>query len=326
MKKVIIRSMLFLFFATIFFMVEPGQVKAEKIFITIGTGGEDGVYYPTGNAICNLVSKGMRKHGIKCSVEVTGGSVYNLNSIAAGDFDLGIVQSDTQYNAYNGKGTFEVTGANKNLRSLFSVYPEPFTLVARADSGIHKFEDLKGKRVNIGNPGSGSRETMDLLMQAFGWTSDDFEAALELKSNDQSKALCDNKVDAIIFIGGHPSDSIKEATTLCDCVMVEVAGPVIDKLVAEYPFYRTATIPGGIYKGADKDTLTFGAGATFVSSAMVSEKVAYNIVKFVFENFDEFRSFHPAFADLKKEDMVKAGLTAPLHDGAVKYYKEAGLM
>ncbi len=209
---------------------------------------------------------------------------------------------------------------------MFSVHPEPFTVVARADSGIENFMDLKGKRVNIGNPGSGQRGTMEVLMEAAGIEMSDLKLASELKAAEQSKALCDNKVDAMVYVVGHPNGSIKEATTSCDSVLVDVDGPAVDKLIKENPYYRTATIPGGMYRGTDEDTKTFGVGATFVTSAKVPEKVIYNVVKAVFENFNDFKKLHPAFSVLKKEEMIKDGLSAPLHKGAVKYYKEAGLM
>lgn len=302
-----------------------GSALADT-FITIGTGGVTGVYYPTGGAICRLVNKGRKEHGVRCSVESTGGSVYNLNTIRAGELDMGVAQSDWQYHAYNGTSKFEEAGANKDLRAVFSVHPEPFTVVARADAGIKTFADLKGKRVNIGNPGSGQRGTMEVVMSAMGWTKDDFALASELKSAEQSKALCDNKIDAMVFTVGHPSGSIKEASTSCDSVVVAVEGEVIDKLVGDNDYYRHATIPGGMYRGTDNDVNTFGVGATFVSSTNASEEVVYTVVKSVFENFDSFRKLHPAFKNLKKEEMIKDGLSAPLHDGAAKYYKEAGLM
>jgi hypothetical protein len=301
------------------------QAEAQQ-FVTIGTGGVTGVYYPTGGAICRLVNKGKKEHGIRCSVESTGGSVYNLNTIAAGELDMGVAQSDTQYFAYKGTGAFSEQGPNNDLRSVFSVHPEPFTVVARKDSGIKNFEDLKGKRVNIGNPGSGQRDTMDVLMNVYGWTTADFKLASELKASEQASALCDNKVDAMIYVAGHPNGSIKEATTSCDSVMVNVAGPKIDKLIKENSYYRKAIIPGGMYLGTDEDTMTFGVGATFVSSAKVPTDVIYNVVKAVFDNFEDFQKLHPAFANLKKEEMVKDGLSAPLHDGAIKYYKEVGLL
>ena len=295
-------------------------------FITIGTGGVTGVYYPTGGAICRLVNKGRKEHGVRCSVESTGGSVYNLNTIRAGELDMGVAQSDWQYHAYNGTSKFKDKGANKDLRAVFSVHPEPFTVVARADSGIKNFGDLKGKRVNIGNPGSGQRGTMEVLMAAKGWTKKDFSLVSELKAAEQSQALCDNKIDAMIYTVGHPNGSIKEATTSCDTILVPVTGPAVEKLVADNDYYRVATIPGGMYTGSPNDTTTFGVGATFVSSTNTPADTVYHVVKSVFENFDSFRKLHPAFGNLKKEEMAKDGLSAPIHDGAAKYYKEAGLM
>ncbi|MCP4690652.1 MAG: TAXI family TRAP transporter solute-binding subunit [Desulfobacterales bacterium] len=324
MKKTLIIGMAVLFGLALFMGSAPAE--AEQTFVTIGTGGVTGVYYPTGGAICRLVNKSRKVHGIRCSVESTGGSVYNLNTIRAGELDMGVAQSDWQYHAYNGTNKFKAKGPNKDLRAVFSVHPEPFTVVARADSGIKNFADLKGKRVNIGNPGSGQRGTMEVVMGAYGWTKKDFKLASELKSAEQSKALCDNKIDAMVFTVGHPSGSIKEASTSCDSVLVNVTGPKIDKLVKDADYYRTATVPGGMYRGTPGDCKTFGVGATFVSSAKVPENVIYNVVKAVFENFDQFKKLHPAFKNLKKEEMIKDGLSAPLHDGAVKYYKEVGLM
>ena len=326
MRKALIFGVVLVFGMALFMGAAPTTVKAETKFVTIGTGGVTGVYYPTGGSICRLVNKSRKEHGIRCSVESTAGSVYNLNTIAAGELDMGVAQSDWQYHAYHGTSKFEKQGPNKNLRAVFSVHPEPFTVVARADSGIKDFMDLKGKRVNIGNPGSGQRGTMEVVMKALGWTKDDFKLASELKSAEQSKALCDNKVDAMVFTVGHPSGSIKEATTTCDSIIVPVTGKVIDKLVKDNDYYRTATIPGGMYRGTATDTKAFGVGATFVTSAKVPENVIYNVVKAVFENFDDFKKLHPAFKVLKKEEMIKDGLSAPLHMGAMKYYREAGLM
>lgn len=299
--------------------------NAEQ-FISIGTGGVTGVYYPTGGAICRLVNKGRKQHGIRCSAESTGGSVYNLNTIREGELDFGVAQSDWQFHAYNGTSKFKDKGANSKLRAVFSVHAEPFTVVARKDAGIRTFDDLKGKRVNIGNPGSGQRGTMEVLMEAKGWGKNDFAVASELKASEQSQALCDNKIDAMVYTVGHPAGSIKEATTSCDSVLVEVAGSAVGKLVGDNDYYRWATVPGGMYRGNPDDTKTFGVGATFVTSADVPEKVVYEVVRAVFDNFDSFRKLHPAFANLKEAEMIKDGLSAPLHPGAAKYYKERGWM
>ncbi len=312
--------------AVIGLSLSAGSADAAQKFISIGTGGVTGVYYPTGGAICRLVNKSRKEHGIRCSVESTGGSVYNINTIRAGELDMGVAQSDWQYHAYNGTSKFEDQGAFKELRAVFSVHPEPVTIVARKDANIKKVMDLKGKRVNIGNPGSGTRASWEVMADTLGFGDDALALATEFKSSEQSQALCDNKIDAFFFLVGHPSGSIKEASTSCESNLVEVAGPKIDKLVADASYYRTATIPGGMYTGTPDDTKTYGVGATFVSSTNTDANTVYHVVKAVFENFDTFKKLHPAFQVLKKEEMIKDSLSAPLHDGAAKYYKEAGLM
>lgn len=298
---------------------------AQERFITIGTGGQTGVYYVVGQSICRLVNRASAENNLKCTAPSTGGSVANINAIKAGDMDMGVAQSDAQFNAYNGVGDFEGDKFDKE-RAVFSVHPEPFTVVARADSGIKTFADLKGKRVNIGNPGSGQYATMGVVMDALGWTTDDFALASELKPAEQSAALGDNKVDAIIYTVGHPNGSIQEATSTVDAKLIPVDGPEIDKLIDDNPYYAKATIPGGMYAGNDKDVTTFGVKATFVTSADVPDDVVYAVVKAVFDNFDRFKGLHPAFANLNEEEMISAGLSAPLHPGAVKYYKERGWM
>jgi hypothetical protein len=299
----------------------------EQRFMTIGAAGITGVYYPVGGAICRLVTKDRDRHGIRCSVESTGGSVYNIDTIRAGELDMGVVQSDVQYTSFKGAGEeFRDQGPFEDLRAVFSVHAEPFTVVARADAGIAAFDDLKGKRVNVGNPGSGQRSTMEVLMAAKGWTIDDFARASELKSAEQSEALCDDKFDAMVFTVGHPSGSIQEATTSCDARLIPVTGPEVDQLVAQNPYYAKAVIPGGMYPGTDQDVATFGVKATLVTRADVPEDVVYEVTRAVFANFEEFKKLHPAFANLTKEEMIAQALSAPLHPGAAKYYKEAGLM
>jgi len=303
-----------------------GTAQAQQQFISIGTGGVTGVYYPTGGAICRLVNKGRKDHGIRCSAESTGGSIYNINTVRAGELEFGVAQSDWQYHAYNGTSKFEDQGKFEALRAVFSVHPEPFTLMAKGGSGITSFEDLKGKRFNVGAPGSGVRATAEVVMDAYGMTIDDFSVASELKGSEMAQALCDDKFDAMTYTIGHPAAAVTEATNTCEVDFIDVTGPVIDKLIEENPFYRTAVIPAEMYKGQDKDNSTFGVGATFVSSADVSDEVVYVVVKAIFDNFEDFKKLHPAFAGLQEEQMISDGLSAPLHDGAVKYYKERGWM
>ena len=323
MKKALIFNMAVLFGLVLFMGTTPTKAT-DQTFVTIGTGGVTGVYYPTGGAICSMLSKTRKDHGIRCSLESTGGSVYNLNTIAAGELDMGVVQSDWQHHAYYGTSKFKDKGPNKDLRAVFSIYSEPFTVLVRKDSGIKNFQDLKGKRVNIGNPGSGQRGTMEVVMKALGWTKADFKLASELKSTEQAKALCDNKIDAMVFTVGHPSGSIKEVTSSCDSMLINVTGPEIDKLVKDNDYYKVATIPGGMYRGTATDTKTFGVSATLVTSNKVPDKVIYNVTKAVFENFDQFKKLHPSYAALNKESML-AGLSAPIHSGAARYYLEKNL-
>jgi uncharacterized protein len=300
-----------------------GAAQAQQKFITIGTGGVTGVYYAVGGAICRLMNKDRRTHGIRCSVESTGGSAYNVNTIKAGELDFGLAQSDVQYNSAKGLGAFK-DNAFPELRAVFSVHPEPFTVLARKEINAGKFEDLKGKRVNVGNPGSGTRASMEELLGALGWKLSDFSLASELKADEHGPALCDNKIDAFFYGVGHPSANIQDPTTTCGAKLVAITGPAVDKLVAEKPYYAKATIPGGLYNSNPQPTQTYGVLATLVTSAQVPEETIYQLVKATFDNFNEFKSLHPAFANLDPAKMVKDGLSVPLHPGAVRYYKEKG--
>jgi uncharacterized protein len=302
--------------------VTPAQ--AQQKFITIGTGGVTGVYYAAGGAICRLVNKDRAKHGIRCSVESTGGSVFNVNTIKAGELDMGVAQSDVQFNAVKGAANFQKDGAFKELRAVFALHPEPVTVVARKEANAKSFADFKGKRFNVGNPGSGTRSSLEELIAAMGWKLSDFSLASELKADEHGPALCDGKIDGFFYLVGHPSANIQDPTTVCGAKLVPVTGPAVDKLVKEKPYYAKATIPAGLYPGNEQATQTYGVLATMVSSSKVPADTVYQVTRAVFENFDEFKKLHPALANLDPKSMIKDGLSAPLHDGAVKYYKEKG--
>ena len=299
---------------------------AEQKFVTIGTGGVTGVYYAAGGAVCRLMNKDRAKHGIRCSVESTGGSVYNVNTIKAGELDFGVAQSDVQYNAIKGLAQFKEGGAHADLRAVFSVYPEPLTVLARKEAGVTRFEDFKGKRFNVGNPGSGTRDTINTLMTALGMKTSDFTLTSELKPDEHGAALCDNKIDGFGYVVGSPAANIQDPTTTCGAKLVPITGPAVDKLLKEYPYFAVATIPGGMYPNNPDPIKTFGVMASFVTSAKVPDDVVYAMVAAVFNNFEEFKKLHPAFANLDPKDMVKSGLSAQLHPGAIKYYKEKGWM
>ncbi|MGE4337949.1 MAG: TAXI family TRAP transporter solute-binding subunit [Pigmentiphaga sp.] len=304
----------------------PGTAQAQQSFVSIGTGGVTGVYYAAGGAICRLVNKDRAEHGTRCSVESTGGSVFNVNTIKAGELDLGVVQSDVGYNAYNGAGQFKDAGKFDKLRSVFSLHPEPFTVVTRKELDAKSFDDLKGTRFNVGNPGSGTRASMEQYLAARGWTLNDFALASELRPDEHGAALCDGKIDGFLYAVGHPSANIQDPTTTCGAKLTPLTGEAVDELVAEFPYFAKVNIPGGMYPNNPDDVPTYGVTATFVTSADVPDQSVYLVVKAVFENFEDFKRLHPALAHLEKEDMVKNGLSAPLHPGAEKYFKEQGLL
>ncbi|SMC21045.1 hypothetical protein SAMN02746041_01109 [Desulfacinum hydrothermale DSM 13146] len=307
-------------------LVVPAQAKTT--FVTIGTGGITGVYYPTGGAICRIVNKKRDEYGIRCTVESTGGSVFNINAVLAGDLEFGICQSDRQYQAINGLAEWKDKGPQKDLRAIFSIHPESITLVAAEDAGIKSIKDLKGKRVNIGNPGSGQRQNSIDALTAFGINWEKDIHAEQVKAAEAPGLLQDGRIDAFFYTVGHPSGAIKEATAGRRKVrIVPIEGPELQALLNKYPYYAKATIPIKFYPRATnkEDVPTFGVKATFVTSAKVPEKVVYAIVKEVFDNLEAFKKLHPAYSVLTKENMLE-GLSAPFHPGALKYYKEVGLM
>jgi TRAP transporter TAXI family solute receptor len=334
MKKTFIFCTILLFGLSLFMGCGPSEKEQAQApeaapkatFVTIGTGGITGVYYPTGGAIARIVNKKKDEYGIRCTVESTGGSVFNVNAIMAGDLEFGVVQSDRQYQAINGLAEWADKGKQEDLRAVFSIHPESITLVATVDSGVKDIKDLRGKRVNIGNPGSGQRQNSIDALEAVGIDIDKDIVAEGVKAAEAPGLLQDGRIDAFFYTVGHPSGAIKEATAGATKVrFVTISG--IDKLLAEYPYYAKSFIPVELYPGAvnKQDVETFGVKATFVTSAKVPDNVVYAITKEVFENFESFKKLHPAYAVLTKEGMLE-GLSAPIHPGAMKYYKEAGLM
>lgn len=308
--------------ATLAFSPVKQATALDPSTFYIGTAGIEGVYYPAAGAMCILMERS--KFPRKCRALSTGGSIYNLNAVRLHELDMGIAQSDWQYHAYNGTALFERIGPDKNLRSVFSLHSEPFTLIARRDSGITRLDDLKGKRVNIGSPGSGMRATMEMLMQAKGWTVRDFKSVSEKKVTEQGKELCANNIDAMVYSGGHPNGAVQEVTTLCDAVIIPVEGPVVDTLMERFPFYTQAVIPGGMYNGNPDNINTFGVKATLVTNADEDEEIIYLFVKNIFDDFDTFKTLHPVFSRLNPESMVNDGNIAPFHPGAARYFKERG--
>ena len=325
MKKVLVIGIALVFGFAVFMGGTPTTAQAKTTYVTIGTGGITGVYYPTGGAIAKIVNQKRAEYGIRCTVESTGGSVFNVNAVMSGDLDFGVVQSDRQYQAVHGLEEWKDAGPQKDLRAVFSIHPESITLVAAVDAGIKSITDLKGKKVNIGNPGSGQRQNSIDALEAVGINYEKDLQAEGIKAAESAGLLQDGRIDAFFYTVGHPNGSIMEATSGKRKVrFASITG--VDKLLAKYPYYAPAIIPIELYPNADnkEDVQTFGVKATFVTSAKVTDNVVYAITKEVFENFEEFKKLHPAFQVLTKQNMLE-GLSAPIHPGAMKYYKEAGL-
>ena len=293
-------------------------------FITIGTGGVTGTYYPTGGAICRQVNKMKKETKIRCSVESTGGSVYNINTIKNGELDFGIAQSDVVYQASKGTGKFDGKQVKK-LKSVMAIYPELLALVSRKDANIKSIMDVKGKRINLGNPGSGNEATALTLFDANNIKKSDLKFAGALKAAEMPDALRDNKIDGYFYMIGHPNANIKDATNSVDTRIVPLEGKAVDNMVSKYPYFAKAQIAKGLYKGVDTPVNTFGVKAVLVTSTDVSDKAVFTVVKAILENFDSFKKLHPAYNHITKESLLD-GLSAPLHDGAKKYFKEAGLL
>lgn len=327
MKRVFILAMAICFGLVFAAGFAPVPAQAKMTFVTIGTGGITGVYYPTGGAIAKMVNKNRDKYGIRATVESTGGSVFNVNAVMAGDLEFGIVQSDRQYQAVKGLAEWQDKGPQKDLRSVFSIHPETVILVAAEDAGIKSIKDLKGKVVNIGNPGSGQLQNSIDALKAVGLDPDKDITAKQAKAAEAPALLQDGRIDAFFYTVGNPSGAIKEATAGARKVaIIPITGPGIDELIKKNPYYAKATIPIAFYPGATNkgDIETFGVKATFVTSAKVPTEIVYAFTKEVFDGFDDFKTLHPAYEVLTQESMLE-GLSAPIHPGAYKYYKEKGL-
>jgi len=294
--------------------------------VTLATGTPGGIYHPVGNAICRMFNLADEHQAMPCVAVSSDGSVANIRRIESGGSTFGLSQTDVAYAAFHGEGPFAAAGPDPKLRMLIALYPEAFTVIARVDSGIRDFQDLRDKRIGIGKSGAGYTFTRDVVLGFYGWTISDSERVLELGPAEQNQALCSNKVDAIIFQAGHPNGLTQEATTGCPARLVRVAGPPIDRLLATHPYYIASFIPGGMYPGNPDDVPTIGTQAVLVTSSNQPDELAYAVVKAVFENFADFRRLHPALSTLDIKDMVPSEAVIPIHPGALKYYREAGLV
>ena len=296
----------------------------DEVFASVGTGELNGIYYPVGKAICQIVNRDLRTFGVRCSPEATPGSGYNIGAIQSGELEFGIVQSDVQFAAYNGEGGW-LGRPFRGLRSVMSLYPELVTVIARADSHIRDLSDLKGRRVNVGSQGTGTRATWDAIEAELGWSNEERVKPVELRADATTSALCTGAIDASLLIVGDPSPLVTAQQAACAINFVAINGPAIDKLVHDHLYYRRETIPAGTY-GITADVPTFGGCASLVTSASVDARVVAVLAKAVLAHVAELRPLHPALARLRAREMINDGLTAPLHTGAARVYKELELL
>jgi uncharacterized protein len=283
--------------------------------VVIGTASPTGIYYPLGGSICRLVNLETSRHGLRCSEEPSSGSVRNLESLRRGRLDIGIVPSDVLADAVAGEPTTE-------LRILFAGPDEMLTVVARREVGIRTVAEVRGTRINIGRPGSRERANIDRVLAVLGLRRSDFVGVRELSAAEQSRGFCAKELDVIVYSVGHPNGLIQDVTRTCHGMLVDVSGPAIDRMLFEYREYERVVIPGGTYADNPSDVRTFGVRAVVVASPRVSDTMAYEITRAVFDNIDAFRRLHPAFETLSVAEMVHASGRAPVHPGAMRYYRE----
>ena len=300
---------------------------ARRAPVTVATASPGAVYHPVGNAICRIVNLAHPGDpAMRCRAVESEGAVANVEKIRSGEATFGLAQSDLAYGAFRGQGPFAAVGPDRELRTVVALHRESFTVVARSESAIRNFEDLRGKRVGIGTRGAGYTFTRDVVLGFFGWTISTFDRALELGPTEQNRTLCGNLVDAIIFEAAHPDGLTQEATSDCHARLVRVAGPPVDRLLAALPYYVASVVPGGMYEGNPADTPTFGTQTVLLTSSRQPDDLAYAVAKAVLEDFSEFRHLHPALPMLTKKDMVPSEAVMPIHTGALRYYREAGLL
>ena len=293
-------------------------------FITIGTGSVTGIYYATGGAICRLVNKYKNDSSIRCSIESTEGSLYNLISVNNKDLDFAIVQSDILYQASHNKNNFQ-KGSYSKVKPVISIYPELLTLVTNKNANINTIMDIKDKRINLGSSGSGNEITALTLFNEIGLTKNDLKEASSYSASEMSDALKNNKIDGYFYMVGHPTSTIKDTSSSINIKIIPIESKITNPLIQKYPYFAKANIPAGIYKGQIEEIPTFGVKAVLVANEKVDEKVVYAVVKAILENFDEFKKQHPAYSNITKESLLE-GISTPLHEGAKKYFEEIGLL
>lgn len=301
----------------------PSAQSAPPTRISIGTGGPQSDYFPVGTALCRMVNATRKQHGLRCAAETSDGSVANIKGVLDGEFDLGLAQGDMQAAARQGTGAF-ADGPQPRLRALFEVAPEVFTVMVDPASPIRSVADLRGKRVAVGPPGSGTQATTALVLAAHGIGPGDLAQAAHLKFVEMAPALCERKVDAFVFVATHPNPVFADAMSGCGARFLAVDGPAVDGLLAAQPHYYRAPVPADVYAKGAPPVPSFATRFAVVAADDLPDAVAYAVTRAVFENLDDFRKRHPSLAGLTREDAARTVL--PLHPGAAAYFREVGLL
>lgn len=312
-------------FALLVLTEERQAPHLKDRFLVIGTGGETGVYYPVGQAICTLLNAGLSEHGLRCGARATAGSFYNIEALRRGELEYAIVQSDWQYYAVRGSGGPQPLAAFPSLRAIMALHPEVLTVVVRQDAKIRTLADLQGKRVNLGLPGSGQRESIRLVFESMGQMIDRLVIATQFPPEEQARALCEGSADALVYLAGQPNAAIAAALAGCEATVLPISGEVTERFLRQNPQYSAVTIPANTYAGQTRPVRSVGLRATLVTTTRESDLAVYQMARAIYRDFDSFKTAHPALAGVEKENTFSAGLTAPLHGGVLRYLREAGL-
>lgn len=291
--------------------------------VMIGTGSLVGIYNPAGGAVCRLVNRDRKVHGVRCSVDSTDGSGANIEALRDGTYEMAIVQSDVVWIAARGEGPYAQRGRFEDLRTVFALHPEPITVVARKEANIRRLRDLAGRRVFLGEPGSGTRQSLEAIMKLLEVQVSDAPLP-DLKGGEDGAALCDGRIEAFVRIIGHPTDAVRLPAAICGARLVPVSGETVDRIIKARPYYAPAQIAGNLYPSNPQDTSSFGVRAVLVTTAKLPASDVYAMAKSVFDNFQELRKLHPALDGLNHTAMIGVDAIAPLHEGAARLYREKG--
>jgi uncharacterized protein len=301
-------------------LATPASAIDTLSLFSLGTAGEGGGYYVAAQAICDVFNREERGR-LRCSPETTSGSLYNVAALRDGQLDVAMVQSDWQGHALNGTSVFAEAGPNTRLRSIMSLYPEPFTVIARRDAQIDEAADLAGKRVDIGHPSSGRYATMRLFMDLLDLSAESFSQVFELQTGAAIDALCQGRIDATVLIVGHPNAAVGRALGGCDAVLVPVTGAAIDALVEASDDYRRYYIPLQSYPSMSRDVPTFAVTATLVTDAATDDAVVGALVRNTLENLESLGMRERILEGLDPETMRSSGLSAPMHPAAAAAFE-----